>query len=142
MFITKENAAAMSKKGNDARKAQLEELRVALTALSASSSDEYKARRIARVRRQIDKLDTWILDASDAQQISWIAGALERLTKIERELRGEALPAPVKQETRKRLAMIDVQPSLPADPTFTPQPSVSPETPQEPASGAEDIVGL
>ena len=142
-MITKDNAREMALKSQQTRKEQLQELRTALQVLSGDSGKEYRARRVARVRRQLDRIDEMMMLEQDPQKLDRLASAQARLSEQERVLSGTPLPGSLRPaaERAPRSSGPESSPA-PADPTFTPPPVVSPEPPQEAAAGAQDIVGL
>lgn len=58
--------------------------------------DDYRAKRLLRVRKQISRLETMLDDEQDPQKIDRLCSALARLSEIERQLAGRALPGSLK----------------------------------------------
>ena len=139
-MITKDNAREMALKSQQTRKEQLQELRTALQVLSGDSGKEYRARRVARVRRQLDRIDEMMMEEMDPQKLDRLASAQARLSEQERVLSGTPLPGslrPAAERTQRGLGAPASAP-VPADPTGStaPQADVSPVEPQAP----QDIV--
>jgi len=97
-FITKENAAALGRKGAIAtaekwKQAQNLGRLIPLTVVTdAVPLDSYVLKRLARVRKQIDKLSDMLEHEKDPAKIDKLASAIDRLAKHEHYLAGRPGP--------------------------------------------------
>lgn len=120
MRFTRENAREFAARGN-AKKAELAAARLAIPPEPpraaepepAPRDDEFSARKLARVREQIERLDAMLLEATEPQAVDRLASALSRLYEIERLLAGRPLPGSLKPPSVRARA-----PSGPA-PTYS-----------------------
>jgi len=62
----------------------------------------HRERRLARVRRQLDRLDAMLLREKDAAKLDRLAAASAKLEEQERRLSDRSLPAVVKAEPQRR----------------------------------------
>ncbi len=91
--------------------------------------DEYLARRLERVRKQLDRLDEMILEEEDPQKLDRLVSASSRLEEQERKLSGRFAPGSTKpstkptRETRPRIDPI-VGPSVSDTPSNSVPPAV------------------
>lgn len=109
-LITSENAAELGRKGALARlealakrKAEEQAENERLAKLSTEGPD-YQQERLARVRKQLNKLDRMIEEEEDPQKLDRLASAQSRLAKQEQELSGRPLPGslrPTKKPTAR-----------------------------------------
>ncbi len=116
MHITTENAKELAAKGNAIRwenwrkqqaslavagKPQAIPMRIAETV----ADDGYKAKRLTRVRVQLDAIDKQIHEQTmrkkpDGQTLNWLATAQARLSEQERILSGRPLPGSLKPSSK------------------------------------------
>ena len=94
-------------------------------------TDEFIARKLARVRTQIERVEDLLTKAVEPQAVDRFAAALARLYEIERNLAGRPLPGsrrPKDHEPHSQQpgAWIDVQP------VEQPQPAAQPIAPPRP----------
>ena len=95
-LFTTANAKEMSVRGNAAKadaKKRREELIAKANAIPSLPRDEdYRLKRLARVRTQLEKLDDMFDQERDPQKLDRLASAQARLAKQEQELAGRPLP--------------------------------------------------
>lgn len=100
-LFTAANARAMGARGIEARRRNLAQRAAALLhpppPLAPPPIDPYVVKRLARVRHQLDDIDTAIARESgspepDGRRLCWLAQAQERLAEQERVLAGRPLP--------------------------------------------------
>jgi len=95
-LFTTANAKEMSARGNAAKvlaKQRREELIATANAIPILPPDEdFRIRRLVRVRKQLAKLDDMIEAESEPQKLDRLASAQARLAKQEQELAGRPLP--------------------------------------------------
>jgi len=89
-LITSATASELGKKGNAIRWAPKPPQPIA-EAIPASFPD-YTAKRLFRVRKQLDRLDEMMAEEDDPQRIDKLASAQARLAEQERLLAGRPLP--------------------------------------------------
>lgn len=130
MLITSANAREFAVRSVAARKQRALEressaaVPVAVLAQAAGSTDDYQAKRLVRVRAQLDTLDARLeaeLRAAkpDSRRIKDICDAQTRLAEQERQLSGRPLPgsrrpAPDRAERRQGRAVVVFDEPAPA----------------------------
>lgn len=67
----------------------------------SNPSADYEKKRLARVRKQLDKLDRMIEEEMDPQKLDRLASAQSRLAKQEQELSGRPLPGSLRPSKAK-----------------------------------------
>lgn len=106
-MFTVENAKAYSAKGHAARwqnRPVLTDVAVAL-----AEHDRYLARRIARARRQLDRLDQMMETEADLDKLERVSAAQQRVWTQYRELTG--LPSPGQRRPgreRERVPLVEI----------------------------------
>ena len=82
----------------------------------ATIADDYAARKLARVRGQIERVESLLDDSDEPQAVDRFCNALTRLYDLERILAGRPLPGSrrPKEERSPRQVWTDMQPALPA----------------------------
>lgn len=99
-LITTANAREMAARSHDSRRKRAE-ARQAARELAASipqttsqqdASDEFITKRLARVRKQLDRLDGMIEKEIDPMKLDRLASAQARLSEQERILAGRPMP--------------------------------------------------
>ena len=95
--------------------------------------DAYVARRLARVRVQLDRLDTMLLAENDAQKLDRLASAQLRVSEQERILAGRPLPGSFKPSHKKPASGPETWASFTEKPSQPGQP--------KPACGVEQLPG-
>lgn len=124
-LFTAANASQMAAKSHLARRTKTASAKLAaedavpLERLSAQklatgAADPYVAGRLARVRKQLDRLDRLMCEEADPQRLDRLASAQYRLSEQERILAGRPLPGSIrrKQEPEARRQSIS-EPSGP-----------------------------
>lgn len=86
--FTTANAREMAARGVLARK----QAALKLTPEPVLTGENYTARRLIRVREQIDRVSDMLDAETDPQKLDRLAAALERLTELERKLDNRPLP--------------------------------------------------
>ena len=76
----------------------------------AEDAPTYAAKRLARARKQIDKLDGMIEEETDPQKLDRLASALARLSEIERQLANRPLPGSFKPTAIRQPKATQVEP--------------------------------
>lgn len=89
--FTSANAREMAAKGHAARRERIEQLRKAAEP-DRNADESYKAQRLARVRKQLDRIDSLMEKEIDPQKLDRLASAQARLSEQERILAGRPLP--------------------------------------------------
>lgn len=110
-LFTKETARAAALRSHEVRlankraaalrKAELER-EILAAALKPLPADQYVAQRLARVRAQLDRLDTMLLEELDPQRLDRLAAASARLSEIERQLAGRPGPGQFRPTAPRR----------------------------------------
>lgn len=103
MKFTQDNAKLYSARGNIAKwKMGIVRKHPPLTA--EEKLQRYVNERVKRVRKQLEKLETWMIEEVDAQKLDRVASAYARLSEVERQLSGRPMPGSLKPSsaTRKR----------------------------------------
>lgn len=113
--FTKENASEFARKSRRVIAERLAELQEAADIVKAFKDsqrtasgiavDEYTLARLGRVRKQLDRLDKWMLAEPDAAKMERLAGAQARVAEQERQLSGRSMPPnqkPVAPKPAKR----------------------------------------
>ena len=132
--FTKETAAIASRLGNLARWSRKPdpEPEPPVAGIAEAIPDEYRAKRLARVRKQLDRIDDLMDEECDPQKLDRLASAQARLAEQERILRGEPLPgsrrpAPERRgsrgtgsQTPQQVAPCVPKPSVPVTPSTPP----------------------
>ena len=98
-FITDANARQLSALAHVAKR-QLKDAKAAMEA--NGNLDKYQARRLARVREQLDRVDKMLLTETDPQKLDRLACASMRLSDQEFALAGRAKPANAKVQPANR----------------------------------------
>lgn len=109
-LFTAENAAEFGRRGNAALAAKRlrEKALAADPAKETTQADEFRKLRLARVRRQIEMLDTLIEEElkrgedCDPGKIDRLASAAARLNELERQHSNRSLPPVLKAEPAKK----------------------------------------
>lgn len=124
-LFTKANAREMSARGNAARwsRTRPEQASNAIEANEATRvpSDDYRQRRLLRVRKQLDLVDEQIKAQAerripDGQTLNWLCAAQARLDEQERSLSNRPLPGTLRpRDTSKRRSEPTAEP-LPSEP--------------------------
>lgn len=115
--INKQNAAELGRRGAEARKRALEELKAKAAAKNAIAElepeEKYRLNRLARVREQLEMLDKELEDASDPKSIKALADSIRALTDVEFALANRSKPgltrpkAPSNKRTQASSGPID-----------------------------------
>jgi hypothetical protein len=92
--FTSANAREMADKGREARRQRLLQLRQTIDTLVESPTVDFHAKRLARVRVQLDRIDSELerCSLSDSKRIRDLTDAQLRLSEQERILAGRPLP--------------------------------------------------
>ena len=112
-LITSANAREMARKSHQARRDEINQLRIAANPVPLPDVNNYISRRLFRVREQIERLSDLIDEEEDPQALDRIASALARLSIIERELSGRPLPGTL-QPGREKPARLMLSPAVDA----------------------------
>lgn len=93
-YISPEKAREMAALSHVARRENkmLPKLQAAIPAIPPLKCDEYTARRLLRVRKQLAQLDDLFANETDASKLDRLASAMYRLAETERILAGRPLP--------------------------------------------------
>lgn len=143
-LITSANARQMNALGWQARRKRDEQLRQTIATLVQSPQLDYHNKRLARVRAQLDRLDSELekCSLSDSKRIKELTDAQLRLSEQERILAGRPLPGsrkPLAEKASKDIGpgawiaepapipVAPIQPALPASPCCPCVPPTSPE---------------
>jgi hypothetical protein len=131
--FTRANARQMADKGREARRQREAQLRQTVETLVANPEVAYQAKRLARVRVQLDRLDDELQRCSfaDSKRVKELTDAQLRLSEQERVLSGRPLPGsrrPREDRARVSAGWIELQPALPVGPVG-PAPPVAPARP-------------
>ena len=118
-------AAAQQRRADKAELAKLRELFAALPLKQAleqpaQQTEAYIAKRLVRVRKQIDLLSAMLEEEQDPNKIDRLASAIAKLSELERQLAGRPLPGSLKpsspRSTRQQAPMMPVAIPLPEAP--------------------------
>ena len=74
--------------------------------------ENYPAKRLSRVRAQLDKLDAMIADEVDPQKLDRLASAQAKLSEQERILDGRPMPGAYRPLKPRKGVAIDVAPAF------------------------------
>ena len=124
--------ALIARRANRERRQNLEETLAALTAkvsalapLPAEELSGYAQNRLARVRKQLDRIDALMLTETDPGKLDRLASAQNRLSEQERILAGRPLPGSIRRPVEKSRRRA---PEYHAGPMFcVPEPIVAPQ---------------
>lgn len=129
MAWTAEQAREMSRKGAEASR----QIRLLTPAFNRERPERYTARRLGRVRRQLDRIDRMMTEENDPARLDRLASAQARLSVQEFALAGRPMPGMLRpssgrpaREPARSIAPLgpSVQPAAPA-----PSPPPDPPTP-------------
>lgn len=133
-LFTRENAATLGKAGAIARwsKPKPEPIAAPLPAscppLTATMADDFTARKLLRVRVQLERVESLLDKAVEPQAIDRFCAALSRLYEIERNLAGRPLPGSRRPKDHEpRAAQHGAW--MVAEPMVAPAPVVQPALP-------------
>lgn len=118
-LFTRETAASAGRKGALARWTKPPPV-VIPPPITEPITDDYHARRIMRVRQQLDRIDAMLMEEEDAQKIDRLASAQLRLSEQERVMSGRPLPGSRKPLPERR--------SGSEDRPLSPKPACGPDT--------------
>lgn len=110
--FTKENASMFGRKGgvtNAERIKRRKELAERTPAEKRSTSEEFIAGQIERVRSQIDKLNRKIVKTSDPRDLAHLASAMHKLCEVERVLDGRPNPGQLRPKSGGRASKMDTK---------------------------------
>ena len=109
--ISSANAAAMAARSAQVRRERAEAAKQARD-VAASSVDSlaYVALRLARVRRQLDRLDEMMMTEKDAQKLDRLASAQLKVSEQERIADGRPLPGSRRPGKEAAPQMPEVEP--------------------------------
>lgn len=110
--FTKENASMFGRKGgvtNAERVKRRKELAERTPAQKRSTSEEFIAGQIERVRSQIDKLNRKIVKTSDPRDLAHLASAMHKLCEVERVLDGRPNPGQLRPKNGQRASNMDTK---------------------------------
>lgn len=91
-YFTKANAKAMAAKSHAAKAQRKADRLKALADDAKPEPDSYRTERLARVRKQLSRLDSMMERESDPQKLDRLASAQYRLSEQERILAGRPNP--------------------------------------------------
>lgn len=113
-LFTAANAREMAARGNAAKalaKKQREEQLARANAIAIEPADEiYRSQRLARVRKQLEKLDEMIEKERDPQKLDRLASAQARLSVQEFALAGRPMPGsrrPGREKPARKSYMVE-----------------------------------
>ena len=106
-FFTKENASEYARLGNIARwqtpksLPQPDQTTASSDATRLPITDEFTAKRLIRVRKQLERLDDMLEAEQDTKRIKELSDATTRLAEQERQLSGRPLPGTLRPDKPK-----------------------------------------
>ncbi len=93
--ITKENAVEMQRRSAAAQRAR-KEAQLKAVADIPLDSEEFRMRRLNRVRAQLERVDRMIERETDPSRLDRLASAVARLNEQERQLSNRSMPPTLK----------------------------------------------
>ena len=135
--ITSANARELQAKSTLARL----EAKAALALAKASEAqfpqiDPYLAKRLSRVRIQVESLNKLLDTELDPQKIDRLVNAIYRLTELERVIAGRPLPGSYKPTPQRRAASNNTQATL--SPLVDEPPNITTPPQAQPYTGPEN----
>ena len=109
--ITSSNAREMAARSQEARRQRrLAEAERLAAAQEQAGLPDYVAKRLARVRVQLDRIDGMMMTEMDPQKLDRLASAQARLSEQERILDGRPMPGSFKPRTPAKAPLPDLVP--------------------------------